>query len=253
MFFIKKFLPLLILPFGLGLLLIFIGFHTKKNIIFSIGLLILIIFSLGSVSEILWKLLEKPYSRKNINSIIYSDAIIVLSGTLHPAPGDSKIVEWQDPDRFLSGVKLFKNGKAPLIIFTGGLHPYYPYMPSEGEIFTQKAIAMGIPARSIKQTSIVSDTVQEAFEVRNLLNNALNKENKKIILVTSAFHMKRAKKTFERQGFEVQPYAVDFKAKGEWSGSFWRDPLMWLPNAKYLASSSAALREFIGRLIYNTW
>ena len=32
-----------------------------------------------------------------------------------------------------------------------------------------------------------------------------------ILLMTSAYHMKRAKKTFERQNFKVNPYPVDFK------------------------------------------
>ena len=32
-----------------------------------------------------------------------------------------------------------------------------------------------------------------------------------ILLVTSAYHMKRAKKTFERKGFKVNPYPVNFK------------------------------------------
>ena len=32
-----------------------------------------------------------------------------------------------------------------------------------------------------------------------------------ILLVTNAYHMNRAKKTFERQNFKVNPYPVDFK------------------------------------------
>ena len=34
--------------------------------------------------------------------------------------------------------------------------------------------------------------------------------NSSIILVTSAFHMHRSKYLFEKQGFEVTPFPVDF-------------------------------------------
>ena len=37
---------------------------------------------------------------------------MVLSGGRHAAPGGDRISEWHDPDRFLSGVALFKAGRA---------------------------------------------------------------------------------------------------------------------------------------------
>jgi uncharacterized SAM-binding protein YcdF (DUF218 family) len=36
--------------------------------------------------------------------------------------------------------------------------------------------------------------------------------NSSIILVTSAYHMQRSKYLFEKQGFDVMPYPVDFKS-----------------------------------------
>ena len=74
-----------------------------------------------------------------------------------------------------------------------------------------------------------------------------------ILLVTSAFHMKRAKKIFEKQGFIVQPFPVDFKSRGKWAGESAKDLTLWIPNANHLASSSAALRELIGRIIYRAF
>ena len=39
-------------------------------------------------------------------------------------------------------------------------------------------------------------------------------QSKRIILVTSAFHIYRAKRLFEKQSFEVIAYMVDYKAAG---------------------------------------
>ena len=46
----------------------------------------------------------------------------------------------------------------------------------------------------------------------------------RILLVTSAFHMRRAQRLFERQGPKVLPFPVDFQARGRWAGPLWRDP-----------------------------
>ncbi len=51
----------------------------------------------------------------------------------------------------------------------------------------------------------------------------------------------------------VEPFPVDFKARGAWAGLLWRDPTQWFPSAGALDGSSRALRELLGRLIYRAW
>ncbi len=210
---------------------------------------------MGMVSELLWKYLESPYIRIKAESALTSDAIVVLSGSRHPAPGKSKILEWTDPDRFLAGIKLFEKGNAPNLIFTGGYNPYDPGVKGEGEYYSKEAKKLGIPSSSIKKTGPVSNTLEEAYEVNILLNNINEIKNNpiRITLVTSAFHMKRAKKLFERQGLKVEPFPVDFKSKGLWAGKTWKNPLSWYPNANNLAASSRAIRELMGRIFYRSW
>ena len=70
--------------------------------------------------------------------------------------------------------------------------------------------------------------------------------------MTSAFHMKRAKKVFESEGISVQPYPVDFKSNLSFYSSF-RNPLSWIPSASSLNKSSQAIREIIGRFFYGAW
>ena len=70
--------------------------------------------------------------------------------------------------------------------------------------------------------------------------------------MTSAFHMKRAKKVFESEGISVQPYPVDFKSKRSFFSSL-RNPLKWMPSSYHLDKSSSAIREIIGRIIYGAW
>ena len=73
-----------------------------------------------------------------------------------------------------------------------------------------------------------------------------------MLLVTSAFHMRRSQRLFERQGMQVLPLPVDFQARGRWAGPLWRDPMQWLLSARALDDSSRALRELLGRLVHLT-
>tara|TARA_B100000963_G_scaffold324677_1_gene310388 strand:- start:78 stop:686 length:609 start_codon:yes stop_codon:yes gene_type:complete len=201
----------------------------------------------------LWRLLEYPWKRLDYTLVSPSDAIVVLSSRRHLPPGNTKIIEWHDPDRFLSGIDLYNAYKSNRLIFTGGIDPFNSDLPPEGEIYIKEAISMGLPKNDLYTTYPVNNTFQEAKAIKKLLDDELPLIQKKIILVTSAFHMKRAKKVFENEGISVQPYPVDFKVGNKSFFSLLRNPLNWLPSSTYLYKSSNAIREIIGRIIYGAW
>ena len=115
--------------------------------------------------------------------------------------------------RFLSGIEIYNSGKANKLIFTGGINPLLTEQMPQGEKYIEEAISLGIPTENLFTTYPVVNTYEEAKAVRTLLSKELTSKTKKIILVTSAFHMKRARKLFEREGIKVQPYTVDFNRK----------------------------------------
>ena len=245
---LSKILPLFLLPVGLCLILVLLGFIARLRWPFILSWLLLYVCSLGLVSQLLWRWLESPWIRLLVEDAPSADAIVVLSGGHHPAPGIAHVNEWHDPDRFLAGVDLYRAGKAPLLFFTGGATPFYPGQPPEGERYLLEAERMGVPVDAMASTFPVVNTSQEASAIRLLLPN-----NSRILLVTSAFHMQRAQRLMERQGLTVVPFPVDFHSRGSWAGSFWDDPTQWVPTASSLYSSSKALRELMGRFVYRTW
>ena len=251
-YFLSKLLPLIFSPLGivLTLLLVFI-FRRKVKFIYS-AFIFLIILSNGLFADILWRLLEYPWKRLDYSLVAPSDGIVVLSSGRHLPPGDTKIIEWRDPDRFFSGIALYKANKSSRLIFTGGMNPLTSDLPLEGDIYIKEAISMGLPKEDLFTTYPVNNTIQEAKAIRKLLNDEIPVMQKKIILVTSAFHMKRAKKVFENEGILVIPYPVDFKSNKSFFSSL-SNPLKWMPSASYLNKSSSAIREIIGRFIYRAW
>ena len=235
----------------LTLLLVFI-FRKKVKFIYS-AFIFLIIFSNGLFADILWRLLEHPWKRLDYSLVAPSDGIVVLSSGRHLPPGNSKIIEWYDPDRFLAGIDLYKANKSNRLIFTGGINPLSSDLPPEGDIYIKEALSMGLPKEDLFTTYPVNNTLQEAKAIKKLLNDEFPPLiQNRIILVTSAFHMQRAKKIFESEGISVQPYPVDFKSNKSFISSL-RNPLKWMPSSSSLNKSSIGIREIIGRFIYGAW
>ena len=197
----------------------------------------------------MWRLLEYPWQRIDYSFFDYVDGIVVLSNGRSLPPGNTKIIEWNDPDRFIAGINLYKAEKSSRLIFTGGVNPLIKGIPPEGNIYVKEAILMGINPKDLYTTGPVINTFQEAKAIKKLLNKEIISDQKKIILVTSAYHMKRAKKVFEKEGIIVFAFPVDFKSDKSLINSL-SNPLKWIPSASNLAQSSSAIREIIGRIIY---
>jgi len=87
----------------------------------------------------------------------------------------------------------------------------------------------------------VENTAEEAVAVNELIS-----PSKRIILVTSAYHMYRAQRLFEKQGFEVILYKVDYKEAGNQTITV----MDFLPSAENLELTETGIRELLGRIFY---
>ena len=242
MIYLHKILPTFFLPIMLFTIVILIGLIKNKKKIIYIAIGVLYIISTPIFSNNFFKLVEGSEYRKPISAIDSADAIVVLSGMLEiNEVGDSTYIEWGDPDRFFGGIALFKAGKAQKLVFTGGKMPWDKVNKTEGEVLKEYAIANGIETNKIFVTKDVENTADEAVAVKGLIS-----PSKRIILVTSAYHMYRAKRLFEKQGFIVIPYKVDYKNSNNKVVTI----LDFLPSADNLKTTEIGIREIIGRLFY---
>ena len=243
MIYLHKVIALIASPLFLIIFLIFLGIIFKSKKISLLGFIVLIFCSLPIISSKLISYLEKDYILQNISNIDKADAIVVLSGMLKTMKFNNKLeYEFNEKvDRILSGIDLFKNDKAPLLILTRGKFPWLVGVP-EGEYLKNFAMKFGIPEESIFLTDSVQNTHQEAKSVKKLLNS----NEAKIILVTSAFHMPRAKKVFESYNIKVIPFAVDFI-----NTHSKLTIIDFIPSASSFLVTSVFVREMIGRLYYS--
>ena len=249
----NKILPLLVMPLGLGLLFLLAGMALRRRFLLGIGVLVLWVFSMPVVGEALIRAVEGRSGRVPVSSVPAADALVVLSGMVVQVDG-APLGEWGDAsDRFEGAIELFKAGKAPLLVFTAGQLPWQPDAIPEGELLARRALLLGVPKTAILLTAKAGNTAEEAAAARKLLgvDKSVDRtvetgQRKKIILVTSAYHMRRAVLLFEKAGFWVEPFPVDFQVSNVNRFTV----LDCLPDAWALGQSSKALREVIGWAFY---
>ena len=243
MIFLHKILPLFVMPIMVFILIIL--FNTfkgyKKSTYYS--LILFYVISTPIFSNFIMKQVEGEYEFENFKNLKKADAIVVLSGMMriNEFENDYKI-EWGDADRFFKGIELYNFNKSNVIVFTGGKSPYNKTKISEGDILKEYAIRFGVKEEDILITKEVLNTSDESYAVKDLIGN-----KKTIILVTSAFHMSRAKSLFEKQGHIVIPYKVDFKNPLKFSWHF----IDFIASSQGLRKTEIALREILGRFYYS--
>jgi len=233
----------LIYPTTIILAFLIIGVFFKKRFFLILATTLFVITTSPIAANQILIYIEAGQLKKSVTDMQDTDAIVVLGGMLTQIESSQGIAfEWSDPDRFFGGMELIHSNKANRLIFTGGKLPWQKSNETEGEVLAQYAKKFGIPAGAIQITKEVQNTEDEAKAVKELLSSQnLNK----IILVTSAFHMPRAKDLFIKQGLEVQTYPVDFKVEA--SHTTFED---FLPSAYAMRDFEFAIRELLGRAYY---
>jgi uncharacterized SAM-binding protein YcdF (DUF218 family) len=246
---LSKILPLVFLPIGFSLSLMLAGLLLKKRWLLWGSMVVLWLFSMPIMGDFLIRSVEGSAKRGAIENVAPTDAIIVLGG-MSRQPADAPLGEWSEgADRFEAGVQLYAAGKAPHLVFTGGRLPWQPDMVPEGLLLARRAMKAGVPEGALLVTEPVGNTLEEARALRVMLLATQGKQLRRIILVTSAYHMQRAAGLFERAGFTVQRFPVDYQTSAKERVT----ALSFLPDPEALTSSTIALHELMGRIYSGTF
>ncbi|MBS0220739.1 MAG: YdcF family protein [Proteobacteria bacterium] len=167
------------------------------------------------------------------------DAIVVLGGGIAPAiPPARPFPDLSDgADRMWLAARLFRQGIAPRVIVSGG-----GFMALEDKAATTEAAAMrlflidlGVPSEAIVSESRSINTIENLRYVRGMVGD------KRVALVTSAFHMPRALRIAAREKLAVSAFPTDYRALRS-TRPFWEN---WIPSMESLSISCLALREIL--------
>ncbi len=233
------------MPLTLAIAMVVWGALRGRRWLIGAGVIVLLVASNPTVARIAIRYTEGGAVRRSAQQIPSADAVVVLSAGRVQAPGPEHVSEWIDANRYFGGLEVFRAGKAPVMVFTAPLVPWDPDATPEGELLRDLAVSMGVPATQIAVSGRVFNTEDEAREVAILLR-ARGLAQAKVILVTSAFHMPRAKALFEDAGMAVVDFPVDFAVTDGGRSRV----LDLLPTSTALSLTQIAVRECYGRAFY---
>lgn len=140
-----------------------------------------------------------------------ADAIVAISG------GDTSA-------RAAEAIKLYQDGWASALVFSGAAADKSG--PSNAAVMKKIALEQGVPEERI----IIEDLSQTTHENAKRMQRVLESHNfKRIILVTSAYHQRRASIEFKRNvgTSDVKILNSPLLRDNQWSEWWWLTPTGW--------------------------
>ena len=168
-----------------------------------------------------------------------ADAIVLLGGGMGSNTNAYPYAEmWNGADRVWHAARLYKAGKAPLVIPTGR---------GEQESTVPLLRDLGVPESAIVVEGEARNTEENARFVEKILEPR-NTQNtrKRVLLVTSAWHMRRSVLMYRKYApsLEIIPAAADYEATVNTSHPFcFKD--IW-PDTNALFANSYIFKEYLG-------
>lgn len=263
--YLSKLLPYLVYPAGIISILVLCGLFfcrsTKaKNRL--LWLILLFVFAAGNKLPGAYLIHKLEQTYPVYDGTEKADAIVVLGGgTVTKADPRPTIEVNGAGDRVLYAAKLYREGAADHIVLGGSYISW-----RDGEMLTENGGSspasemadlmvnlLDVPQEALIIQDHSVNTYEEAVEDAKLLKErGLNR----ILLVSSATHMRRAVPLFEKQGLEVIPAPTDFSfSDQEWENLLRFDSAtaytFFIPTVSGMESLQNALKEYLGYFVYH--
>lgn len=231
--YLTKLLTPFVYPLGAAILVGVIAFalsftHWRRSarIFLAFALVALWIVATPALANWLNARLETQVPQVDLALLPQSDVVILLGGSQH---------------RILHALRIYRIGKAPLIVISGG-NPSGAVV-SEAQQNADILAELGAPRSALVLESESRTTRENAVNIA-----AMFKEHgwRSGLLVTSGAHMPRALAAFQKVGLSVTPAATDLRSWTPRTVSLFD----FMPNVEALAWTTSAIKEMIGLCVY---
>ena len=214
----------------------------KKHV--TIGILLLIFFTNPFILNISMRAWEIPSRR--IDSIKESyDVGVLLGGAMRYYNSEmDRVVYGSSADRFIQTISLYKKGKIKKILISGGSGLLLEQKYKEADLLKNVLLEMNVPDQDILIENNSKNTRENASFSAEILKKDFSE--KKILLITSGYHMRRSLGCFKKTGIHVDPFSVD---EHSGKGQYTPDKLI-IPDVAVLESWNKLLHEWIGYFSY---
>ncbi|MCH9770434.1 MAG: YdcF family protein [Gammaproteobacteria bacterium] len=243
-FALKKVISGLLLPLPISLILLLLALLLlccRKKTVGLLSLLLgLLVLLVSSISPVAFSLLHKLETNYQPLQQFPSDVkqIVVLGGGIGGNPNypPNTRLSSASLSRLVEAIRIYKHYQAqqkPMTLILSGGRVFGS--PSDANKMRNTAVVLGIKSKQFILANGSQDTASEAHYIQKIVRD------KPFILVTSAYHMRRAMLLFKRLG--MQPIAAPTQyliRSNQYRIS------RYLPSAYNLVLSDIAIHEYLG-------
>lgn len=169
---------------------------------------------------------------------------IVVGGMLAYDRANRRINFKQGIDRLLHAIELYKSRKINKIFITGGSGSLTDQREKEAIHLRNDLLRVGFPEKDLLIESDSKNTRENALFTAEILLSKNEEAN--YLLITSAYHMRRAIGCFKKAGIQADAYPTDFYT-GPREYNF---ADLFIPYAGKLNDWSLLIHEVVGCVVY---
>ena len=219
-----------------GLVFLALGRRRGGMWLVLAGTVWLWIFSTGLAYAFLGGRLERMYPPQRVEDLPEADAVVVLGGGVGANTNNLVYAElFTSADRALHAARIVKAGKAPVVIASG---------EGEREASLPLLKEFGVPEEAILIENESRNTEENARYVAKMFADRPGR--RRVLLVTSSWHMRRALLMFRRHAGDVEVVPAPIDYEGIMAAEESTLPKSLLPSADMLMKNSFMLKEYVG-------
>lgn len=189
--------------------LLFFGKNIKKSKkLLLTSLILFYFFSNSFIIDEVMRAWEVPFTRTEDLAENYKIGIVMGGGMVTYDFENNRRTYRNNIDRVLQALELYKKGKIDKLLLSGGAGNMVFRDMLEADLLKDFLVNIGVHENDILIDTLADNTYQNAVYCSQLLNKN-NLENEKILLITSAVHMRRSLACFKKQGIKVIPFSTN--------------------------------------------
>ena len=205
-----------------------------------LAVLFLLFFTNDYIFNHICRKWEVPIKSANEIKVKY-DYGIVLGGMASINTRTQKMKISESIDRILQAIILYRQGSIKKIVITGGSGLVFNQKDKEAFMLKNYCQKFGVDTTDIILEPNSRNTHENAVNTMKLINC----KQHKVLLITSAFHMRRSMGCFKKEGFKFEVYPVD-----TYEFSYLGPDDYFMPNPEPLEKWGSFIKEWIGYAVY---
>lgn len=171
------------------------------------------------------------------------DTGVLLTGFTHMLRLPPDRLHFNDgADRLIHAARLYDEGRINRILVSGAYKTLHNEV-DEAPLIRQALIRSGVPDSAIVMEFESRNTHENAVNSAKIIREQFN--DRSVLLITSAFHMRRARACFEHEGIRPDLFPTDFRATDQpYSFEY------FIPSVEPLLHWHTLVKEWLGMLTY---